>query len=71
MPTYGSCVDWFAASLPEIYHLVRMNAAMHNRCEITYHDVLIGIKRYKYGYEGFDPPPVVVSVYLKVFDSNF
>lgn len=66
-PNRGSCVDWFAASLPDIYHIVRMNAAMHNRKQITYHDVLVGIKRFKYGYDGFEPPAVVVSVYTQVF----
>ena len=60
-------MEWFALALPTIYDISRLNAIYDNRFDITKNDILIAIKRYKYGYDGFSPPPVVLSVYENVF----
>ena len=58
---------WFAFALPTIFHISRLNAIKNNRFDITKNDILIAIKRYKYGYSGFRPPKIVLSVYEYVF----
>ena len=62
-----TCVDWFTFALQDIYFTACRNAVLHGRTLVTKSDVLIAIKRYKYGYDGFAPPPVVLSVYNFVF----
>ncbi len=65
-----SCVDWFTIALPDIYDTSRKNAVIHNRNYVTYNDILIGIKRYKMGYDGFAPPEIVLSVFNHVIKSE-
>lgn len=65
-----SCVDWFTLALPDIYYSSCRNAIIHGRHKVTKGDILIGIKRYKRGYDGFHPPPVVLSVYDFVMNSE-
>ncbi len=65
-----SCVSWFTRALPDIYHISCRNAILHGRLYCTNHDILIGIKRYKYGYDGFGPPDIVLSVYDSVMKSE-
>ena len=60
-------IDWFTIALPSIYYISRLNALQNNRFNVEKQDILIAIKRYKYGYTGFYPPPVVLSVYENVF----
>lgn len=60
-------MGWFIIALPSIYYLSRLNALQNNRISVEKQDILIAIKRYKYGYTGFSPPPVVLSVYENVF----
>ena len=62
-----SNIYWFTMALPTIYYISRLNALQNNRFNIKKQDILIAIKRYKYGYTGFSPPPVVLSVYENVF----
>lgn len=50
-----------------ICYLACRNAALHNRKIVAKNDILIGFKRYKYGYMDFSPPDVVVNVYNDVF----
>ena len=64
-----SCVDWFTYALPNIYHTSCRNAIIHGRTIVTKNDILIAIKRYKYGYDGFAPPPIVLSVFNFVMNS--
>ena len=60
--------EWFTLALPAIYNISRLNAIYHDRFYITKNDILVGIKRYKYGYSGFSPPSIVLSVYECVFN---
>ena len=62
-----SNIDWFSIALPTIYHISRLNALQNNRFNVQKQDILIAIKRYKYGYDGFYPSRVVLSVYENVF----
>lgn len=58
-----SCVEWFTLALPDIYYISCRNAIMNGRNNVNKGDILIAIKRYKFGYDGFSPPPIVLSVY--------
>jgi len=65
-----SCVDWFTYAQPDIYYISCRNAVLHGRFYVTKQDILIAIKRYKFGYDGFRPPPIVLSVYDSVMKSE-
>lgn len=60
-------MEWFVEALPSIYEYSVLNAKLENRKKVSYNDILISIKLYKYGYDGFYPPDVVLSVYEQVF----
>lgn len=60
-------LDWFTKALPSIYWYSVLNAKLHNRKEVSCNDILLSIKLYKYGYDGFYPPDIVLSVYEQVF----
>lgn len=70
MSSIRSNKEWFTLALPIIYNISRLNAVYNNRFYITKNDILVGIKRYKYGYSGFSPPPIVLSVYEGVFNDS-
>ena len=60
-------VYWFTVGLRNIIFYAQYNAYIFGRTEILKSDIIIGIKRFKLGYNGFYPPPIVLSVYDEVF----
>ena len=44
------------------------NAALHGRSVVEKSDIIIALKRYKFGYMDFRPPGVVSNVYNYVFE---
>jgi len=62
-----NCIHWFTIGIRNIYFYSQYNAYIFGRREITPADIIIGIKRFKFGYDGFGPPEIVLSVYEEVF----
>jgi hypothetical protein len=60
-------VGWFTIGLKDIIFYAQYNAYIFGRAEILKSDIIVGIKRFKFGYNGFYPPAVVLSVYEEVF----
>lgn len=60
-------VGWFTIGLKNIFFYAQYNAYIFGRAKILKSDIIVGIKRFKFGYNGFYPPVVVLSVYEEVF----
>mgnify|MGYP001422666737 CR=1 FL=1 len=65
-----TCVHWFTVGLQNIIFYAQYNAFIFGRNKILPADIIIGIKRFKFGYSGFGPPPIVLKVYNEVFNDE-
>jgi len=63
-------IYWFTVGLRNIIFYAQYNAYIFGRAEILKSDIIVGIKRFKFGYDGFYPPATVLSVYEEVFKAE-